>query len=63
MKKNPTNLENSEKSNKYSKKSQSLDILSIITKFTSLYINSKKARNLSKKTISNAELIIERFYE
>lgn len=39
------------------------NILEIINKYTSLYINSKIAANLSNKTIYNNKIILERFYD
>ncbi|MBP9743248.1 MAG: tyrosine-type recombinase/integrase [Burkholderiales bacterium] len=39
------------------------NILDIINKYNILYINSKKAANLSKNTINNANIILERFYQ
>ena len=39
------------------------NILEIINKYTTLYINSKIAANLSSKTIYNIKVILERFYD
>ena len=42
---------------------QNGDILDFLNKYTNLYINSKTGENLSEKTIYNAKIILERFYE
>ena len=39
------------------------NILDIIIKYTTMYINSKIAANLSSKTIYNTKVILERFYD
>lgn len=42
---------------------QNEQLLDLLTKFYNLYIDEKKATNLSKNTIYNTRIIIERFYD
>ncbi|MFN8789176.1 MAG: tyrosine-type recombinase/integrase [Neisseriaceae bacterium] len=42
---------------------QDMDILQFITKYTDLYINNKQSENLSKYTLRNIVLVLERFYQ
>lgn len=47
----------------FNENSKNMCILELLTNFTKEYIEEKEAANLSKKTISNIKIILERFYD
>ncbi len=60
------NIKKSPKTDNLSKKTtkkEKINVLEFLTEYMNLYIDSKHASNLSEKTIYNAKLIFERFYD